>query len=84
MFDDHLGPGLSSLSRNSRLSLSDIERTRELRILLKNVKRRLAEKEQDIISKKDETSFEKTIMLAIQREIFKREQMAICSEFGIQ
>ena len=81
MIDGLFGPGVSSLNQDNRLSLSDIERIRELRALLKNVKRRLSEIEHNNTIPKNEKNYEMAIMFAIQREIDKRQQMALYSEF---
>lgn len=82
MIDDYFDPGASSLNRKKRLSLSDFGRIRDLRILLRNVKRGLSETVKDNATRKDEREHEMAVILAIRREIHKREQTAFESEFG--
>jgi len=81
MIDDYIGTGMSSLNRDNRLCFSDIERIRELRAFLKTVKKRLAEMEHNRSTSTDETLCEKTMMRAVEREIYKREHMVFDSEF---
>ena len=81
MIEDYTGTGLSSLNRDNRLSFSDIERIRELRSFLKTIKKRLAEMEHNRSTSTDETLSEKTMMQAVEREIYKREHKAFYSEF---
>ena len=81
MIDDYIGTGMSSLNRDNRLCFSDIERIRELRSFLKTVKKRLAEMELNHSTSSDEALCEKTMMQAVEREIYKREHVVFYSEF---
>jgi len=67
-----------------RLSISDIDRMRDLRILMKAIKRRLAEMKKNYVINKEEMLHEKIVLEAIEREIHKRERMILYAGFGIQ
>ena len=84
MIDDYFDPGVPLHSRNKRLLLSDIERIRDLRTFLKNAKGRISEMEHNDTIPNGERLYEMVIVSAVQREINIRQQMAFCSEFGIQ
>ena len=64
-------------------SLRDLEKIKELRILHKATRNRLNEIEKRPITERDEIIKEKTLLKAIQKEIWRLERRRLFSEMGI-
>ena len=67
-----------------KISLSDIQRARDLRILLKSVQVTLADPSKKNALDQYETIRERVVLISIKRELHKREQKLLLSDLEIQ
>ena len=84
MINDHLRPYALPQIVEVRLSYTYIERTRELRVLSREIEQGLKRLENENRDRKDLILSEKTVLKAVRIEIRQRERMAFFSECGIQ